>query len=239
MPAPDHRRWTQGLWIVALTCGIGVSLPVRAAIILTFGQTSNGPTMSATNNAADTSTTITGTNIAILISQFAGGGAPLPGFLNFDLISSAPATLLLGQILQPYTGTVSFSSLAGGAGVNYLSVVFTDFVFGTDAGSSLTLSASEPPGQVAFTSDVLSVDTLDTPRAISFAFADVTAPAAIIGTTLRGFTSSISGTVSAAVAPQQTIIEPSSSAVLGVGICAIGVLVRRRTKKDAPADLSA
>jgi len=214
--------WFRLLLASAVAGALGASPAANASVILTFGQTADTPQIAATNNLADTSTNITGTDIGVIISQYVGGGAPLSGFLNFDLDSSGPATLLLGQILQPFVGSVSFHSLAGGAGINYLSVNFTDFVFGTDGGSSLTLSASEPPGSVAFTSDILDATTLDEPRAISFAFADVTEPGAIIGSTLRAFTSSVSGTASADVGPVSAP-EPASLPLLAVALIGLGL----------------
>lgn len=226
MPNTARAPWTTLAAAAVLTCGLGLSSVADAAVILTFGQTSNSPTITATNNAANTQTTITGTNVAITISQFAAAGAPINAFLNLNLVSTNAAVSFAGQILQAYSGSAAFTSLAGGGGVNYLTSSFQDFVFGTSGGSSLTISASEPPGTVSFTSSVLPASMLSTPRALSFGLADVTAPAAIVGSTLQGFTSSISGTVSAAAATP--VPEPASLALISAGLFSIAALRRRR-----------
>ncbi len=204
----------------------------QADVILTFGQTSNTSTVTATNNATDTTTAIAGTAIPILISQYGAAGVPISAFLNLNLMSTSAAFAFNSQIQQPFSGTASFTGAANGGGTNYLSASFTDFVFGTSGGSSLTLSASEPPGTVTFASDLLPSTVLGDPRALSFGFANVIQPAAIVGSTLQGFTSSISGTVSAAVAVTQTAIpEPATLALLGTGVIALGAARRRRAKQ--------
>lgn len=210
----------------AVLCGLGLSSAAKAAVILSFGQVANTATITATPNAGNTQTSIVGNNVAVLISQFAGGGAPINAFLNLNVTSSSPAVPVAGQVLQSFVGSATFTSLAGGGGINYLSALFTDFVFG--AGSSLTLTASEPPGSLAFTSDVIPAAALGTPRALSFGFASVTPAAAIIGTTLRGFTGSVGGTVSASAVA--AVPEPASIAVVGASLLMLGAL-RRRSRK--------
>ena len=214
--------------LMVIICSLGASSIADAAVILSFAQNINGPTVTSTNNMADTTTTIIGNNIPVTISQYLGGGAPIDAFLTFNLLSSGPASISSGQLLQPYNGSFSFTSLPLGGGTNYLSSVFTDFVFGIDGGSSLTLNSSQPPGTVAFTSDILNVSVLDLPRALSLAFADVTPPGSIVGTTLNGFASSVSGTVSAGIASD--VPEPSGLALLGVGL---GGLVMFRSRRRA------
>jgi hypothetical protein len=222
MNVPPLLAKTAGIAVLIAT--LGMSPKAEAAVILTFGQTSNSPTVTATSNAAHTQTALSGTGIAVTISQFAGAGAPISAFLNLNLLSNGAATPFSGSVIQSFAGSASFTSLAGGGGINYLTANFTDFVFGAVGGSSLTLSASEPPGTVSFTSSVLPSSILGDPRALSFGLADVTAPVAIVGSTLQGFTASISGTVSAAAV---AVPEPASLAMLGAGLVALGVIRRR------------
>jgi len=224
-----HPRWASIARAAAIVCGLGAGSAANAAVVLSFAQNIDGPTVTATNNLGDTTTTVAGTDIPVTISQYLGEGAPIDAYLNFTLLSSSVATVSSGQLLEPFNGSFSFTSLIGGGGINYLSSTFADFVFGIDGGSSLTLNSSQPPGTVAFTSDILDVAELQVPRALSFAFADVTPPGNIVGTTLDGFVSSVSGTISADFVSD--VPEPPGLALLGVGVGALAVLRRRRAAK--------
>jgi len=211
---------TAALAAAALVAGLAVTKPAQATVILTFGQSVNGPTVTSLANAAGTATTVVGTNIPVLISQYLAPGAPISAYLSFDFTSTNAAQISQSQFLQSFNGNFSFTSLPNDHGTNYLSATFTDFVFGVIGGSSLVLASSDPPGSDVFTSGILDTAQLGQPRSISLGFADVTPPAAIVGHTLRSFSSSVSGTVGAAI----PLPEPGSLTVLGAGLLTLGTV---------------
>ena len=192
-----------------------------ADTILVFGQLGTSQTITATVNGAQTQTTIVGTDIPIEISAFgaAAPATPFSGFLDLNLFSTGAASAPVpGTVLQMFSGSFSFNSLANNTGTNYLSGTFTNAVFGS--GSAMTISGSEPSFSVAFSSGVLT--TLGSPRAISFSFTNVLPAASIVGTTLAGFQSNVSGNASAFNVP-----EPGTIALIGAALLGLGVTRRR------------
>jgi hypothetical protein len=202
---------------VVLLTGLGLSPNADATPLLSFGQTSGSPTISATDDG--TTTLINGTNVAVSVTSFLGGGAPFASILNLSLTSIGAISNSGGVLQQEYSGTATFTT----GGVNTLKAVFTDALFAITGSSSLTIQASQPPGSIVFTSAVLPASDFSNPLAIAFSFADVTPTAAVDGTTLRGFASTISGTSSTNPVP-----EPATIAVLGLGLAGIGMARSRR-----------
>jgi hypothetical protein len=202
-------------FVVAVT----TATPASAVVVLNFGQVSNANTITATPNGADTATTISGSNVAINVTQDLGGfiGAAI---LNFMATSTDAAVAVGTSVLQHFNGAWQITAGLGGTGTNYLSGTFTDAVFGT--GPSLTLSVGAPPDTITTTSDQIPAIDLGLPEAISLSFSNVIPPVGILGTTLAGFTASVAGNFSAT-----PVAEPAGWALFGLGVLGIG-LVRRR-----------
>jgi hypothetical protein len=191
----------------------------NAAVILTFGQTNQGNTVTGTN-IGGASTTITATNVPVDITQIIAG-ATGPAFFTLNATSTNAATLVAGNVVQNFMGTFSITNGA----TNFLSGSFQDAVFGANGGPTLTLSASQPPDSVSFNSNVIPVGLLGLARGISLSFANVTPLVGITGTSLSSFTSSVAGTFSANVG---VVPEPASLLLLGSGLAALAARARRQ-----------
>ena len=214
-------------FLMAGTVLAALALPAaaNATLVLTFGQTAPGATITATVNGTDTQTTLAGTNIPVSITQILGG-APASGFLDINATSvGAAATTIGGLIEQLFNGTFSITSGTGQAGTNFLSGTFADATFGSGTGLTLTASDATAGEAVTFTSSAIPAADLLPPQSVNLDFADVTPNVNITGTTMGAFTSSVAGNFSATTA---AVPEPITLGVLGVGIAGLGWVRRQR-----------
>ena len=214
----------KAMLVAATALTFAMIAPANAVVVLNFGQVSDVNTITGTPNAGDTATTISGSNVAVTITQDLGGFLG-PAILNLTAASTDAAVTVGASVLQHYSGSWQLTSGLNGTGTNYLSGTFTDALFGT--GPSLTLSVGAPPDLITTTSDQVPSIELGDPRAISLAFTNVIPPVGIAGSTLAGFTAAISGDFSAT---PTAVLEPSSLGILGLGVA--GLIASRRRRRE-------
>jgi hypothetical protein len=207
----------------ALIGGLALAAPAAYAVpIIQFAQTANTNTITATANAGDTATTITGTDVAVNVAQNLGGvlGA---AFFDISAHSTGAATAVGTGAVQHYAGTFSIFTGSGMTGTNLLSGAFTDAALGV--GGALTLAIGAPPDVLNLTSALIPANELVNPDAAAFSFTNVLPPISIVGTTINSFTATVSGNVSSSAA---AVPEPASLAVLGIGLLGLGFVQARR-----------
>ncbi|WP_207540753.1 PEP-CTERM sorting domain-containing protein [Sabulicella rubraurantiaca] len=211
---------------------VGLSALAQAAptTIITFAQNATTNTITATASGG-TSTTLSGSDVAITVSGYSDSvPTPFTAFLNLNATSSGSASLVAGtDVFQPFDGTFTITSGAGGTGTNYLSGSFSDIalagsrVAGPAGGFQASLIATDPPGSVSFTSDNIPASKLQDPSAIGFTFTALTQALNICGSTICSFTASVSGNGSAS----QAVPAPAGLAFLGIGLLGLAAVRRK------------
>jgi len=228
----NYRRILPCLCFATLVA-FGMSSSALADVILNFAQQGGGTPLTATSSPGSTS--ITG-DIPVTISGIAAGiPVPINAFLNIHLNSvanTASATTVppgVTIITQQFLGTFSITQNANGSGINYLSGSGNLLAFGIAGGSSLSLQ-----GSPSFSSSVIALAAGAT--SASFSLTGISG-LSITNSTIASFTSSVTGTFSAALGSSSaaTAPEPSFAGMLGVG--GIGWLLRayRRRRTTAVA----
>lgn len=201
---------------------LALASPANAVPVIQFAQTSNANTVTATENGGNTATTIAASNVVVNVSQNLGGLLGLE-FFNLNATSIDNAVPAGTGALQHYAGSFSITSQINGGGINLLSGTFSDAALGV--GSSLTMAIGSPPDLLSLTSSLIPAAELVNPTAVAFSLTNVLPPIAIIGNSLQSFTATVSGNASAS---PLAVPEPTSLALMGVGLLGLTLLRRRK-----------
>lgn len=203
---------------------IFAAAPAFGANVITFAQTANVNEVTATVNMADTQTTLTA-NGAVAIGQLISGPPPAVAFFQLSATSIDAANTVATAVIQHYIGTFCVSTGAGCTGTDVLSGTFSDAAFGALTGPGLVINTNNPPDTLVLASDLIPASELAAPNAFGLTFTNLTPGLSIIGTTLAPFDATFAGDASASAA---AVVEPSSLAILGLGLVGLGFIQNRR-----------
>ena len=214
---------SRALLATGACAGVMFAAPVaHSTVLLTFGQTTGGDTVTATR--VGTSTTLT-TDTTVDIDEInAIVVTPISATFSLTATSTGPATMVGSDIEQHYSGTFSITSGL----TNYLSGTFSDTIFGSGGALTITVSNVTPGESETFSSNVIAPGLISAfNRSAALSFTDVTPSAGIFLGTLRSFRADVSGDFSAAAVP-----EASTWAMMLLGFSGLGYAAYRRAKTD-------
>lgn len=217
------------LLLVTTIAALALAPAAEATQIISFGQTSSSNTITATTNGANTQTTLSATNSAVLIDQLFGVVTPpaIPALFTFSAISIDAATGIGPALLQHYSGSFCISSALNCTGTIDLQGSFSDAAFGLTGGPQLSINVGNPPDSLTLSSSVISAANLLAPNSFTLSLSNIPTPPGLhmVGTTIAPFDASFSGVASAS---PSAVPESTSLAVLSMGLLGLGYVSRRR-----------
>ena len=206
-----------------------------AATIMQFSEVGgfNAP-FTFTENGTNTSTSITGSKLmSVTIDPSfcavagCGGVATTDTYLLTLNASTTAGTLQQSgsSVTMAASGSFSFIGTGTHAGLNLLTVSFTDLLQGSLGGGNPTLQASQPPDTFSGSSSVFGA--LAPPRGFSFGFSNLRMVASASTARPSAAAPLTSQARSTTAAP---VPEPTTMVLLGSGVAAL--VARRRKARE-------